>query len=192
MVAMITTGSRRNLTLATLAVATVLTVAGCSADTATSGSSASGSPNSSPSTAGTPTATTQPGSGAPSTAPSGTRSSALSASPAAAGTAASSPGSYIDYADYESDPGKYAGNEVVLFFNASWCPTCQQATSNLESSTIPNGLTVVSVDYDEATELKQKYGVTVQHTFVQVSPDGSELAKWSGSTTASEIESKVV
>ena len=60
------------------------------------------------------------------------------------------------------------------------------------ASTIPNGLTVVSVDYDEATELKQKYGVTVQHTFVQVSPDGSELAKWSGSTTASEIESKVV
>ena len=36
-------------------------------------------------------------------------------------------------------------------------------------------------------ELKQKYGITTQHTFVQVDADGNEVAKWTGSLTADEI-----
>ena len=79
--------------------------------------------------------------------------------------------------------------DVVLFFAADWCPTCQEATKNLEAdpAAIPAGLAIVRVDYDNSDELKQKYGVTVQHTFVQVDPEGNEVAKWSGSVTADEI-----
>jgi thiol-disulfide isomerase/thioredoxin len=174
------------LLIAALVAAGAVAVAGCSTDAATSSSSQT-----------TPAVSTSASSSAPAAA-----SSALASTPPAAssgGTTSPSSaavpataGSYIDYATYTADPAKYAGSDVVLFFNASWCPTCQEATGNLESNPVPAGLTVVSVDYDDAVDLKQKYGVTVQHTFVQVSPDGAEMAKWSGSTTASEIQSKVV
>jgi thioredoxin 1 len=101
-------------------------------------------------------------------------------------------GAYVDYADYEANKAMYDGGTVVLFFNASWCPTCQETVSNLEAdpAAIPAGLTVVSVDYDSADELKQKYGVTTQHTFVQVDASGTELKKWTGSADAEAIAKK--
>jgi len=79
----------------------------------------------------------------------------------------------------------------VLFFHASWCPTCQAAEANLTSQPVPDGLTVVKTDFDTMTELRQKYGVTVQHTFVQIDAGGAQLAKWSGSTSAAEIADQV-
>lgn len=104
------------------------------------------------------------------------------------------PGSYVSLDEYEGAKGSYAGSDVVLFFNAQWCSTCKQARDNITSdlSTIPAGLTIVTVDYDSAGELKQRYGVTVQHTFVQIGEDGNALAKWSGSVTAEEIAGKTV
>lgn len=103
--------------------------------------------------------------------------------------AAAAAGAYITLAQYEGSKDMYAQGDVVLFFAADWCPTCQEATKNLEAdpAAIPAGLAIVRVDYDDSDELKQKYGVTVQHTFVQVDPEGNEVAKWSGSVTADEI-----
>ena len=106
--------------------------------------------------------------------------------------AATVPGSFINYADYQSDPKKYGAGDVVLFFNATWCPTCQEATGNLESAAIPEGLTVVSVDYDSNSDLRQQYGITTQHTFVQVDADGNQLTKFTGSTTAEEINGQLL
>ena len=104
------------------------------------------------------------------------------------------PGSYLTLADYEADQAAYAGTDVVLFFNAEWCSTCKVARDNIQSdpSGIPSGLTIVVVDFDTANDLRQKYGVTVQHTFVQVDAGGNELAKWSGSVTAEEIAQNTV
>ncbi|MBI1352581.1 MAG: thioredoxin [Actinomycetales bacterium] len=103
-------------------------------------------------------------------------------------------GAFIDLAAYEADKGAYDAGTVVLFFNASWCPTCQEANRNLKDdpTAIPAGLTVVSVDYDNSDELKQKYGITTQHTFVQVDANGNELAKWTGSVTADQIAKQTV
>jgi thiol-disulfide isomerase/thioredoxin len=72
------------------------------------------------------------------------------------------------------------GAKVVLFFNASWCPTCQVADRELASAQIPDGLVILSVDYDSYSTLKKKYFVTYQHTFVQVNADGDLIKKWSG------------
>jgi thioredoxin 1 len=107
---------------------------------------------------------------------------------------APAPGSYISLAEYEADKAAYDAGDVVLFFNASWCSTCKIARDNLtaDPAAIPEGLTIVTVDFDEATDLKQQYGVTLQHTFVQIGPDGAELAKWSGSVTAEEIAGNTV
>lgn len=103
--------------------------------------------------------------------------------------AAAASGAYITLAQYEGSKDMYAEGDVVLFFAADWCPTCQETTKNLEAdpAAIPAGLAIVRVDYDNSDELKQKYGITTQHTFVQVDADGNEVAKWTGSLTADEI-----
>lgn len=102
------------------------------------------------------------------------------------------PGAYQDYA-----PAKLASaktGKVVLFFKASWCPTCKAVdadiTQNLDQ--IPGNIRILKVDYDNSTELKAKYGVTYQHTFVQVDADGKLLKKWSGSPTLNNLLGEVI
>ncbi len=118
---------------------------------------------------------------------------ASSSGPTPSTTAITSSGGWITLAEYEQDPAKYADTDVVLFFNASWCPTCQNTVKSLDAqkADFPAGLTVVSVDYDSETDLKKKYGVTTQHTFVQIDPAGDELQKWTGTETVDAIQAKV-
>jgi thiol-disulfide isomerase/thioredoxin len=159
-------------------VATALLAAGCgatagsddAADAAgtadqTPAASAPASPSGAPSEA-TPTETTAP---------------TLDDAPATAGA-------WVDQAAYEADKATFhAAGDVVLFFNASWCPTCQQTVASLDEQGVPPGLTVVSVDFDSADALRQQYQVTVQHTFVQVDEAGEPMATFTGSLTGAEI-----
>jgi thiol-disulfide isomerase/thioredoxin len=149
------------------AAALALTLAACG--TSTSGDPATGSP----------TASSSAASPAPSDAGTGTEGSATSD--------ASAPGAYVTLADYEKDPAAHAGTKVVYFFHASWCPSCRATEAAIGDAGIPDGLTVVKVDFDDATELRQRYGVTQQHTFVQVDDSGAELAKWTGSEDGAAI-----
>lgn len=84
------------------------------------------------------------------------------------------PGAYVNYYDgaIAATPGTKA-----LFFHASWCPKCRDLEEDILANTIPDGFTVFKVDYDSATELRQRYGVTVQTTIVYVDDDGNALAK---------------
>jgi thioredoxin 1 len=109
-------------------------------------------------------------------------------------TAPGGAGAFILLSDYEASKDSYSESKVVLFFNATWCSTCKKARSNLEAnlSAIPADLVIVSVDFDSETDLKRQYGVTLQHTFVQIDSDGNEVAKWSGSLTAQEIAEKAI
>lgn len=104
------------------------------------------------------------------------------------------PGAYVTYDEYIANKAAFDSGNVVLFFNAVWCSTCKEARDNIEAdpASIPPDLAIVVVDFDSANDLKQNYGVTVQHTFVQIDPDGNELAKWSGSITADEIAQNTV
>lgn len=98
-------------------------------------------------------------------------------------------GAYIPFETYNSSKDKYANTNVVLFFNAAWCSTCKKARDNFEASRkqIPEDLTIVMVDFDTSIELRKRYGVTVQHTLIQIDRAGEVLAKWSGSVTVAEI-----
>ncbi len=107
------------------------------------------------------------------------------------GAAMSKEGAWIDRAAYEADAATFhEAGDVVLFFNASWCPTCKATVESLDADGVPAGLTVVSVDYDAANDLRTQYGVTVQHTFVQVDAQGNEVAKFTGAPTGEAIASQ--
>jgi thioredoxin 1 len=93
-------------------------------------------------------------------------------------------GSYVTLADYNKDPSKYADSKKVYFFHASWCPICQGIDKeiNADMSKIPAGVTLIKTDFDSSTDLRQKYGVTTQYTFVQVDNSGNETAQWSATS----------
>jgi thiol-disulfide isomerase/thioredoxin len=91
------------------------------------------------------------------------------------------PGSYVAYS---ADAAKAAATDgkAVVFFHAAWCPTCKAAEAAFTSraAEIPAGVTILKADYDTESALKAKYGITYQHTFVQVDAQGNQLAKWNG------------
>lgn len=81
-----------------------------------------------------------------------------------------------------------ASKKRVLFFYASWCSTCRPTDKDISEkiSQIPADIAVIRVNYNDpdtdSTEkaLAAKYGVTYQHTFVQVDSLGNEITKWNG------------
>ena len=82
-------------------------------------------------------------------------------------------GVYVDYVDgaIEATPGP-----KVLFFHAGWCPQCRELDEDLQTAGAPDGLTVFKVDYDARTDLRQKYGVTLQTTVVFVDDRGELIS----------------
>ena len=90
------------------------------------------------------------------------------------------------FEDYSPEKVAQEG-DVVLFFHASWCPTCRALEGDIEKNEIPEGITILKVDFDTSTELRQKYGVTTQHTLVQVDAEGNLIQKWSGGNRLSTI-----
>lgn len=81
------------------------------------------------------------------------------------------------------------GKRVVLFFHAPWCPTCKALDADIRAhmNEIPADVAIMQVNYDTATALKQKYGVTYQHTLVQVDGSGVQVVKWDSSRTLKEF-----
>ena len=91
------------------------------------------------------------------------------------------------YMDYSLEAyNKAADQKRVLFFAASWCPTCRAANADITAKLkdIPKGLVIFKTDYDKETALKTKYGIVRQHTFVLVDAKGNALKKWSGGNLA--------
>ena len=101
--------------------------------------------------------------------------------------AATTAGAYLTLAEYRDRMAERGDTTVVYFFHAPWCPDCKATEESLAADGVPDGLTVVKVDYDSETELRRQYGITQQHTFVQVDPEGAELAVWTGSRSGAEI-----
>lgn len=85
---------------------------------------------------------------------------------------------YVEFkqASYDYFLGK---NPMILFFHAPWCPLCRESDKVLEESFPSLGGAVIwmKVDYDTSTDLKKKYGVTYQDTFILLSKDGEVVSK---------------
>jgi len=97
------------------------------------------------------------------------------------------------YEEYSPEKVAEADGDIVLFFHATWCPYCKELNDDINASLsdIPANLTILKTDYDTYTSLKQKYGVTVQHTLVQVDSAGNLIAKWSGSFNLEDLISHI-
>ena len=98
------------------------------------------------------------------------------------------------YEAYSADKiARAETGDVVLFFHASWCPSCRGLDANIQSNlkSIPEGVTILKTDYDKEVELKKKYGVTYQHTLVQVDKDGTMIKKWSGGSSLGMLLSQL-
>ncbi|MFD4422399.1 thioredoxin family protein [Agromyces sp. NPDC058484] len=136
----------------------VLALSGCAA----SSTDAASSPPAVETTAPSPTTTPVPTTSAP-------PADAVSEAPQPAAT----PGAYVDYTDgvIEATTGAKA-----LFFHASWCPKCRALEEDLLTAGVPDGLTVFKVDYDSRTDLRQRYGVTLQTTIVFVDDTGDAIS----------------
>jgi thioredoxin-related protein len=83
--------------------------------------------------------------------------------------------------------------KVVLFFKASWCPSCRALDADIKANlgSIPAGVAILEVDYDSSADLKKKYGVTMQHTLVQVDANGEMINKWSGGATLATVAANI-
>ena len=93
---------------------------------------------------------------------------------------------YVEYSKAALE--KAVSDRRVLFFYASWCPTCRPADANFKEniSKIPEDITLIRVNYNdpetdqEEKDLAKKYGITYQHTYVQIDSNGREVTKWNG------------
>jgi len=80
----------------------------------------------------------------------------------------------------------------VLFFYANWCPLCRPVNEELTANVdeLPDDVVVIRVNYNDSDtdqnekDLAKKYGVTYQHTFVQIDSRGTEVTKWIGGDLA--------
>lgn len=87
----------------------------------------------------------------------------------------------LDYSEEAFQAAAESGR-TILFFHAKWCPTCIALDQELERdiTKLPKDLTILRLDFDSELEMRQKYGVTVQHTLVEVDSSGDQINKWIG------------
>lgn len=90
---------------------------------------------------------------------------------------ASVPGEYVDYYDgaIESTTGT-----KILFFHADWCSQCLRLEQDILAQGVPDDTTIFNVNFDDRTDLRQKYGVTLQTHTVLVDDQGNKLNDYSG------------
>ena len=87
-----------------------------------------------------------------------------------------------------------ADETVVLFFHATWCSTCKLLADDIAANadSVPDDVRILLVNFDTATELKQRHGVTLQHTLVQVDSTGEAVEQWHLTRTLDDLLESLV
>lgn len=87
-----------------------------------------------------------------------------------------SAGQYVQYSD--AVLADTSDTDRILFFHAEWCSTCKFFEGDIKSAGIPEGITIIEANYDDETELKARYDVSVQSTFVLLDSEGNLKQTW--------------
>lgn len=82
------------------------------------------------------------------------------------------------YVDYSADAVTKTSGTKLIFFYAPWCPQCRSMDESIKTGGVPDGVTVFKTDYDSNQELRAKYGVTIQTTFVKIDDNGNKVASY--------------
>jgi thiol-disulfide isomerase/thioredoxin len=82
------------------------------------------------------------------------------------------------FKDYSQETLASAEGDVYLFFHAPWCPQCRAIETDIEKQGVPKGVTILKVDYDTNQDLRKKYGVTLQTTFVKLDSNGNKISNY--------------
>lgn len=82
------------------------------------------------------------------------------------------------YTTYTKSKFESSTGTRLLFFHAPWCPQCRALDADIKSADLPQGITVLKVDYDSNQDLRSKYGVTIQTTVVKVDEKGKLVKKF--------------
>lgn len=94
------------------------------------------------------------------------------------------------YKAYDAD--MVASNDAehtLLFFHAAWCPSCRALDADIaqHAGTIPENVVIYKVDYDTATDLKRKYGITTQHSLIEIDSNGEAVGSISHPRTLKDV-----
>ena len=81
------------------------------------------------------------------------------------------PGTYLNYSP--SDFAKYSNSIRLLSFHADWCPQCRALDHDINNGTVPDGVVIFKVNFDDEGALKRQYGVVQQTTIVRVDSNGN-------------------
>jgi len=80
------------------------------------------------------------------------------------------------YAPYDAEQiAQSKADHILLFFHATWCPSCRALDADIvaNANSIPAGVEIYKVDYDIEVALKRQYGVTTQHSIIEISSTGA-------------------
>jgi hypothetical protein len=92
------------------------------------------------------------------------------------------PADAVNFESLEQVRALAAKGPAIVWFHAEWCPVCHHTMTNFRARwhEVQPGITLVIADYDAESDLKTRYGITYQNTFLQIAADGSKLAVWNG------------
>lgn len=88
-------------------------------------------------------------------------------------TEAVAPGAYVEFSEAALSD---AQGTRILFFHAPWCPQCRALEDDIEANGVPDGVTILKVDYDSRQDLRQRYDVRLQTTLVALDDAGDGAA----------------
>lgn len=81
------------------------------------------------------------------------------------------------YQDYDEMALATATGKRILFFHAPWCSQCRSLEAGISAQTLPHNVAIFKVDYDSRQDLRQKYGVTLQTTFLVLNEKNEVVKK---------------
>lgn len=82
------------------------------------------------------------------------------------------------YRDYSPEAASSTTSQAVLFFYAPWCAQCRSIEKGIVEQGVPSGYDIFKVDYDSNQELREKYEIAIQSTFVRINESGEEIDKY--------------
>jgi len=98
----------------------------------------------------------------------------------------------IWYTDYSEEKAKNATQKnIILFFHTDWCSSCKSFEEKVLSENIPEDILILKVDFDKNNELRQKYNILTQTSFILIDKNWNLIKRWIWSRDISDIIQKI-